>query len=247
MTISTGDFIRSRNPGNAQSIIQSFLNDYLASSNANSPNNNVVFYTGSYPTRTVPAAYRASADAYYAGTGVFAPLSNQVANVLTDSNIANVGGQLITVDQGVSLVYPASAAQAIAAGNFTGFSQIFYGELQRYLIYRSVQAFTTVDGNIPPAATYSDSGKALVTSAYALSAGAIVNPGTNVNFATARVISASTNGTLGGAAAVAFNTYWAALMSNWTSVYNAAGAISLSTNVCHASCHASCHGSRGRR
>ena len=53
--------------------------------------------------------------------------------------------------------------------------------------------------------------------------------------------------TLGGAAAVAFNTYWAALMSNWTSVYNAAGTISLSTNVCHASCHASCHGSRGRR
>jgi len=104
-----------------------------------------------------------------------------------------------------------------------------------------------VNGNIPPAATYSDSGKALVTSAYALSAGAIVNPGTNVNFATARVISASTNGTLGGAAAVAFNTYWAALMSNWTSVYNAAGTISLSTNVCHASCHASCHGSRGRR
>ena len=247
MTISSGDFIRSRNPGNAQSIIQSFLNDYLASTNANSPNNNVVFYTGSYPTRTVPAAYRASADAYYAGIGVFAPLSNQVTNVLTDSNIANVGGQLITVNQGVSLVYPASAAQAIAAGNFTGFSQIFYGELQRYLIYRRVQAFTTVDGNISPAATYSDSGKALVTSAYALSAGAIVNPGTNVNFATDRVISASTDGTLGGAAAVAFNTYWAALMSNWTSVYNAAGTISLSTSVCHASCHASCHGSRGRR
>ena len=248
MTISTGDFIRSRNPGNAQSIIQSFLNDYLASSYVDSPNNNVVFYTGSYPTRTVPASYKAAADAYYAGLGIFAPASNQVTNVLTDSNIANVGGQLITVNQGVSLVYPASAAQAIAAGNFTGFSQIFYGELQRYLIYRSVLAFTTVDGNVtPPAATYSDSGKALVTSAYALSAGAIVNPGTNVNFATDRVISASTNGTLGGAAAVAFNTYWAALMSNWTSAYNAAGTISLSTNVCHASCHASCHGSRGRR
>jgi len=251
MTISTGDFIRSRNPGNAQSIIQSFLNDYLASTNANSPNNNVVFYTGSYPTRTVPAAYRASADAYYAGIGVFAPLSNQVTNVLTDSNIANVGGQLITVNQGVSLVYPASAAQAITAGNFTGFSQIFYGELQRYLIYRRVQATTTIDGNIPPASSvsgvYVDSGKALVTSGYALSAGAIVNPGTNVNFATDRVISASTNGTLGGAAAVAFNTYWATLMSNWASVYNTTGTIGMSHTVCHASCHSSCHGSRGRR
>jgi len=248
MTISSGDFIRSRNPGNAQSIIQSFLNDYLASTNANSPNNSLVFYTGSYPTRTVPATYRALADAYYASTGVFAPLANQVANVLTDSNIANVGGEIISATSNVSLVYPASAAQAISAGNFAGFSQIFYGELQRYLIYRRVQANTTISGNIPPAGvTYTDSGKALVTSAYALSAGAIVNPGTNVNFATARVISASTNGTLGGAAAVAFNTYWAALMSNWASVYNAAGTINLSTSVCHASCHTSCHTSRSRR
>jgi len=247
MTISSGDFIRSRNPGNAQSIIQSFLNDYLASTNADSPNNSLVFYTGSYPTRTVPAAYKASADAYYAGTGVFAPLSNQVANVLTDSNIANVGGQVISAVANVSLVYPASAAQAISAGNFSGFSQIFYGELQRYLIYRRVQAITTVNGNIPPAGTYTDSGKALVSSAYALSAGAIVNPGTNVNFATDRVISASTNGTIGGAAAVAFNTYWAALMSNWASAYNAAGTLGLSTSVCHASCHGSCHSSRGRR
>jgi hypothetical protein len=247
MTISTGDFIRSRNPGNAQSIIQSFLNDYLASSYPNSPNNNVVFYTGSYPTRTVPSTYRAAADAYYASLGIFAPLSNQVTNVLTDSNIANVGGQIISANDNVSLVYPASASQAITAGNFTGFSQIFYGELQRYLIYRRVQAFTTVDGNISPAGVYTDSGKALVTSAYALSAGAIVNPGTNVNFATDRVISASTDGTLGGAAAVAFNTYWAALMSNWTSVYNTTGTIGMSHTVCHASCHASCHSSRGRR
>lgn len=247
MTISTGDFIRSRNPGNAQSIIQSFLNDYLASSYVNSPNNNVVFYTGSYPTRTVPASYKAAADAHYAGLGIFAPASNQVANVLTDSNIANVGGQIISATANVSLTYPASAAQAISAGSFSGFSQIFYGELQRYLIYRRVQAFTTVSGDIAPAGTYEDSGKALVTSAYALSAGAIVNPGTNVNFATDRVISASTDGTLGGAAAVAFNTYWAALMSNWTSAYTSAGTISMSYSVCHASCHSSCHSSRGRR
>ncbi len=251
MTISTGDLIRSRNPGNAQSIIQSFLNDYLASGYANSPNNSLVFYTGSYPTRTVPAAYQASADAYYGGLGIFAPLSNQVANVLTDSNIANVGGEIISATSNVSLVYPASAAQAISAGNFAGFSQIFYGELQRYLIYRRVQAITTIDGNIPPASSvsgvYVDSGKALVTSAYALSAGAIVNPGTNVNFATDRVISASTNGTLGGEAAVAFNTYWTALMSNWASVYNTTGTIGMSHTVCHASCHSSCHGSRGRR
>ena len=247
MTISTGDFIRSRNPGNAQSIIQSFLNDYLASTNANSPNNNVVFYTGSYPTRTVPASYKALADAYYASLGIFAPLSNQVANVLTESNIANVGGQLITANQGVSLVYPASAAQAISAGNFTGFSQIFYGELQRYLIYRRVESVTSVDGNIPPSGVYTDTGKALVTSAYALSAGAIINPGTNINFAPDHVVSASSNATIGDQAAVAFNTYWAALMSNWASAYNTSATVLMSYAVCHASCHSACHQSRGRR
>lgn len=246
MTISSGDLIRSRNPGNAQSIVQSFLNDYLAYYNANSPNNNLIFYTGSYPTRTVPSTYRSLADAYYASTGVFAPLSNQVANVLSDSNIANVGGQVISATTGVSLTYPASASQAIAAGNFSGFSQIFWGELQRYLIYRKVRATTVVSGNIPPAATYVDTGKALVTSAYALSAASITNPGTNSNLISSRLISASTNGTSGGAAYTAFNTYWTNLMSIWQAAYNASE-ILLSTAVCHASCHSSCHGSRGRR
>ena len=247
MAISTGDLVRSRNPGNAQSIIQSFLNSYLASTNANSPNNNLIFYTGSYPTRTVPATYRAAANARYATTGVFAPLSNQVANVLTDSNIANVGGQIVSAVSNVSLVYPASAAQGIAAGNFSGFSQIFWGELQRYLIYRRVVATTTVTGNIPPTGVYTDSGKALVTSGYALSAASITNPGINVNLAPDRVISASTDATLGGQAATAFNTYWTALMANWQSVYTSSSNISLSYSVCHASCHSSCHGSRGRR
>lgn len=264
MAISTGDLVRSRNPGNAQSIIQSFLNSYLASTNANSPNNNLIFYTGSYPTRTVPATYRAAANARYATTGVFAPLSNQVANVLTDSNIANVGGQLVSATSNVSLVYPASAAQGIAAGNFSGFSQIFWGELQRYLIYRRVEARTTVSGNIPPAATYVDSGKALINPSFpgdgtyssvtvsgwnsgTISTASIINPAGSANLVPSRVISASTDGTIGSAAVTAFNTYWAQLMSNWLTAYTAAGTISLSTAVCHASCHSSCHGSRGRR
>ena len=264
MTISSGDFIRSRNPGNAQSIIQSFLNDYLASTNANSPNNSVVFYTGSWPTRTMPASgAKTTADSYYAALGLFTSISNQVSNVLTESNIANVGGQIISANTGVNLTYPASAAQGISAGNFTGFSQIFYGELQRYLIYRRVQATTTVSGTIFPAGVYVDSGKALINPNFsvpgsgpvtvsdwnsgAIATGNITNPAGNVNLVPSRVISASTNGTLGGLAATGFNTYWTQLMTAWVSAYNAAGTITLTTTVCHGSCHSSCHGSRGRR
>lgn len=266
MTISTGEFIRSRNPGNAQSIIQSFLNDYLAYYNANSPNNNVVFYTGSYPTRTVPSTYRATVDARFAAMNVFAPLSSQVANVISDSNIANTTGQVISATAGVSLTYPASVSQGISAGNFSGFSQIFWGELQRYLMYRRVVAQTTVSGNIPPNGTYTDTGKALINPSFAgngtygsppvtvsgwnsgiINSGNITNPAGSANLVSSRVVSASTNGTLGGSAATSFNTYWANLMSNWQTAYLNAGSITFVTAVCHASCHSSCHNSRGRR
>lgn len=265
MTISTGNLIRSRNPGNAQSIIQSFLNDYLVSTNPNSPNNSVIFYTGSYPTRTMPGSTaKNTADARYAATGLFNSLSNQVSSLLTESNIANVGGQVITANQGVGLVYPASAAQGIPSASYTGFSQIFWGELQRYLIYRRVSATTTVTGNIPPVGVYTDSGKALINPSFpgdgtyssvtvsgwnsgTISTASIINPAGSANLVPSRVISASTDGTIGSAAVTAFNTYWAQLMSNWLTAYTAAGTISLSTVVCHGSCHSSCHGSRGRR
>lgn len=257
MTISTGNLVRSRNPGNAQSIIQSFLNSYLT---PNDPNIGLNFYTGSYPTGTITdATAKAAADAVYAGSGFFNSTSNKVTVGLTESAIANIAGQIISATNNVSYSYPASSAQGIPSGSFSGFSQIFVGELRRYLIYRKISATTTVTGNIPPAGVYTDSGKALINPNYsggggisvsnggAISPTAIVNPSTNINLVPGRVISASTSGTIGGTASTAFNTYWAALISNWTTAYNNAGTASLSTSVCHGSCHSSCHGSRGRR
>lgn len=265
MTIGTGNLVRSRNPGNAQSIIQSFLNSYLASTNTDSPNNSVTFYTGVYPTRTITnTTAKSAADAKYAAAGIFTATTNRVANVLSESNIANTAGDVITANTGVSLDYPANTAQGITAGSFVGFSQIFVGELRRYLIYRKISAVTTVTGNIPPAGTYTDSGKGLINPSFVgdgttagvtvsgwnggkISAANIANPATNSNLIPGRVISAANNSSIGGTATTAFNTYWAALMANWTTAYNNAGTINLSTSVCHGSCHSSCHGSRGRR
>jgi hypothetical protein len=260
MTISTGDLIRSQNPGNAQSIIQSFINGYLASTNANSPNNSLVFYTGSYPTRTVPTAYRASADAVYAGLGLFTGIGNRVSNVISDSNIANVSNNTIFANTGVTLTYGNNAAQAITTGNtYTGFSQIFFRELQRYLIYRNIYASTSITGNMYPAnVPFIDQGKGLIDPSFsgagvtnwnggAIDPNAITNPAGNANLATDSAVSADTNGIIGGEDATAFNTYWSQLMTNWVAAYSGTGTISITTTLCHSSCHSSCHGSRGRR
>ena len=270
MSISTGDLIRSQNPGNAQSIIQSFINGYLASTNANSPNNNLVFYTGSYPTRTVPTAYRASANSFYAGLGLFTGLANQVSNVISDSNIANVSNNTIFANTGVTLTYGNSAAQAITTGNtYTGFSQVFFRELQRYLIYRNIYASTTITGNMYPANTpFIDQGKGLVDPSFpgnnsytvgsvtgtvsgwnggSIDPNAITNPVDSSNLATDSAVSADTNGTIGGENATAFNTYWSQLMTNWVSAYSGTGTVSIYATLFHSSCHSSCHGSRGRR
>lgn len=257
MAISTGNLVRSRNPGNAQSIIQSFLNSYLA---PNDPNIGLNFYSGSYPTGSIsdPTA-KATADALYAGSGFFNNYTNRVTAGLTESAIANTAGQIISANNGVSYTYPASSAQGIPSGSFTGFSQIFVGEMRRYLIYRNISATTTVTGNIPPAGDYTSSGKALINPNYsggggisvsnggAINPSNIVNPSTNINLVPGRVISASTSGTIGGTASTAFNTYWAALVANWLTAFNNAGTVNISASICHGSCHSSCHGSRGRR
>lgn len=265
MTISTGNLVRSRNPGNAQSIIQSFLNSYLAATNTDSPNKNIIFYTGSYPTRTITnATARTTANAKYAGSGFFTAITNKVANVLSESNIANIAGDVISANTGVSLTYPANTNQGITASSFTGFSQIFVGELRRYLIYRRISATTTVTGNIPPAGVYTDSGKALINPSFPgdgttagvtvsgwnggkIASGNIANPSTSANLVPGKIISANSNSSIGGYSSTAFNTYWATLMANWTTAYNNAGTVNLSTSICHGSCHSSCHGSRGRR
>lgn len=230
MTIAQGQLIQTQNPGNAQALVQSFIARNITAGTTNNYNDGIAFATNRLPVQTIPAGgARTAAEAYY--LPFFAGDTSGIAPGISDSNFPT-NPSVISASDGSYL-------------STTGYSNVFFRETQRYLVFRQVSATTVVAGNIPPAGTYPESGKGYVAAAEQPGSGAMSNPASNAGLAAARIISADTTGTVSGYSAQALNGYWddlkaafAATITNYTIA---------TFNTCHGSCHGSCHGQRGRR